>query len=78
MSRSRLSPLLTAIFFLAVFMGPGPGIYLVNPSSGPGTDQTTVFGMPILYVWAVFWFFVMAVTVIVAARCVWKFDESAD
>lgn len=73
--KKRLARRLTAIFILAFVMGPGPGIYLINPS--PGRDvPRVVFGIPVLYVWAVFWFFVMAATVFTAYKKVWTVEDS--
>ena len=34
-----------------------------------------LFGVPVLYLWLVFWLFVMAGCVVVAARCIWKDEE---
>jgi hypothetical protein len=50
-------------------MGPGPGVYLVTPP--PGQPPPTLFGVPALYVWAVFWFFVMAGVILVAYQRLW-------
>lgn len=49
----------------ATVMGTGPGTYLVK-ESGP------ILGMPALYAWAVFWFFIQAATVITAYCTIWK------
>ena len=66
---TRLGKILTAVFFFAVLMGPGPGVYLVTPP--PGQPPPTLFGVPALYVWAVFWFFVMAGVILVAYQRLW-------
>ena len=67
--------LLVGVFVLALIMGPGPGIELVNPSADPGERAATFLGAPILYVWAVFWFLVMATAVVVAYCKLWTEDE---
>ena len=66
-----LAKILIAVFLIATFMGPGPGIYLVNPSSE--TDSpVTILGIPILYAWVAFWFFVQAVAVLIASKKLWE------
>ena len=67
--RAKLSRNLLIAFFFALFMGPGPGLYLVN---GYATAGGTVFGIPILYVWALFWCAVEALVVLTAYKTVWK------
>jgi len=74
-ARSRLSIVLLLIFLLALFMGPGPGIYLVNPVPGEPATRRVVLGMPIVYVWAVFWFFVQLAVVVIAYFRLWSRDE---
>lgn len=68
--RSRLAVLLSGIFLFALLMGPGPGVYLVNPDSGDA--GVTFLGAPVLYTWAVFWFMVQAAVIVVAYFTVWK------
>ena len=70
MFKTRLSKILAAIFVFAAIMGPGPGLYLVNPSPGD-SSPATFLGMPILFAWAVFWFFVQAGVVLVAYCKLW-------
>ena len=74
--RKRLGRRLVGVFALALLMGPGPGIYLVNPSSEDAVPLR-VLGMPVLYVWAVFWFLVMAATVVTAYRKLWVAEGDA-
>lgn len=71
-SQNRLSWILGTIFVFALLMGPGPGLYLVN---GWAAEGSTLFGLPLLYVWALFWCGVEAAVVIVAFRKLWR-DES--
>ena len=57
-----------SILAVALVMGPGPGMYLVNDLA---RDGHSVAGIPVLYAWAVFWFGVMAVCVLGLHRLVW-------
>ena len=64
-SGKRVGIILVSLFFFAMIMGAGPGIYLIN-GKGP------VFGVPIIYAWVVFWFLIQASAVIIAFKTVWK------
>ena len=70
MFKTRLSKILAAIFVFATFMGSGPGLYLVNPAPDD-SSPATFLGMPILFAWAVLWFFVQAGIVLVAYCKLW-------
>ena len=77
MLETRLSKILTAIFVFATIMGPGPGLYLVNPSL-EDASTATFLGMPVLFAWAVFWFFVQAGIVVVAYCKLWSKQDPED
>ena len=66
MTKGRL---LTAIFLLALVLGPGPGAELID---GTAASPNIWFGVPALYIWVVFWFLVMAGCIVTAAYTVWK------
>ena len=70
--RQKISWILISIFLVALIMGPGPGIYLVNDFAA---DGGRMFGIPILYVWAIFWFAVEAMVILVAYLFIWKDDK---
>ncbi len=70
--RTILAGVLALIFLLAMVMGCGPGIYLVNPDPADPHVTVAIFGVPIIYAWAVFWFAVQG-GVILAAYCwIWE------
>ena len=69
-NRRKLTAILSGIFLFSIIMGPGPGLYLVNPDEA--NAGATFLGAPILYAWAVFWFLVQASVVVVAYCTVWK------
>lgn len=60
---------LTAIFLLALVLGPGPGAALID---GSPENPNIWFGIPALYLWVVLWFLVMAGCIVTAALTVWK------
>ncbi len=66
----KLTAILSGIFLFSVVMGPGPGLYLVNPDSA--NAGVTFLGAPVLYAWAVFWYIVQASVIVVAYFTVWK------
>lgn len=57
--------ILIILFFFAMIMGAGPGIYLVN-GRGP------FLGVPVIYAWVVFWFAIQAGTVVIAFKTIWN------
>ncbi|MEM0964584.1 MAG: hypothetical protein AAGJ81_00350 [Verrucomicrobiota bacterium] len=64
---------LTLIFFIALFMGPGPGATLID---GSPEDPAIWLGIPALYLWALLCFGVMAACVITASLTLWKEEKS--
>ncbi len=69
-TRLKLGWILAAVFALAMVMGAGPGILLVN-------QPTTWFGLPRLYVWGMFWCAVEVVVVMAAYLFVWQTHDEA-
>ena len=66
---------LIALFLLAITLGAGPGIHLVNPDpADPGASFTT-FGLPTIYVWGLLWYVVQFSVILVAYFRYWKTDE---
>ena len=70
-----LKSTLAVLFVLALAMGTGPGLYLVNPDPSDGAAAPTVGGMPVLFVWAAAWLFVLIVIVLVAYFRLWNREE---
>ena len=66
---------LGVLFVLALAMGTGPGLYLVNPDPAGSTLPATVLGMPILFVWAAVWLFVLMAIVLMAYVRLWSREE---
>jgi hypothetical protein len=58
-----------------MIMGPGPGLYLVNPDRTDPDAVLTVAGVPVLYLWALAWFFVQATVVVAAYLLLWRSEE---
>lgn len=75
--KRTLARWLTGVFLVALVMGPGPGIYLINPDPSSAVPSARVFGMPILYVWAVFWAAVMGTAVVLAYTKLWTAEMKA-
>ncbi|MEE3229830.1 MAG: DUF3311 domain-containing protein [Planctomycetota bacterium] len=71
----RLSSILALVFVFAMIMGPGPGVYLVNPGSDHDGPAPTLLGLPIVYAWAVLWFGVQAAVLVTAYLTIWSRDE---
>ena len=77
MFKTRLSKILVTIFVFATIMGPGPGLYLVNPSHEEPI-AATILGMPALFAWAVFWFIVQTSIVVVAHCMLWTKEDISE
>ena len=69
---------LTLVFILAMVMGPGPGVYLINPGPEHEGPAPTLIGLPIVYAWAVLWFGVQAVVLVTAYFTVWSGEEEEE
>lgn len=65
----RLSLILTSVFLLALILGPGPGAMLID---GSKDAPNTLFGVPALYLWTLFWFSVLSGCVVIASLTIWK------
>ncbi len=74
--RKRLTIVLSVVFALAIVMGAGPGMYLVNPDANDPGARFTFLSMPIIYAWISFWFLVQAGVVVVAYYGLW--DTASD
>jgi hypothetical protein len=66
----KLGWILAAVFALAMILGAGPGVLLVN-------QPATWFGLPRLYVWGMFWCAVEIAVVVAAYLLVWTTNDEA-
>ena len=74
----RLSIVLALVFILAMVMGPGPGVYLVDPGPDHEGPSPTLLGLPVVYAWAVLWFGVQAAVLVTAYLTVWQGREEEE
>lgn len=68
-ARKKLGWILAIIFAVALLMGPGPGLLLVN-------QPKAILGLPALYVWGLLWFVVEVGVVVAAYLFVWDKSET--
>ena len=78
MSRKKLGWLLFALFCFALVMGPGPGNFLINPDPADPNAKRFFLGIPIVYVWAVFWYGVQATAVGIAYIKLWRTEDESE
>ena len=71
-SSKRLGTILSLVFVVAVVMGAGPGLYLVNPDPSDPETKVAWLGVPIVYAWVTIWFLVQAGVVLLAYLFVWN------
>ena len=69
---------LTLVFILAMVMGPGPGVYLIDPGPEHEGPAPTLIGLPIVYAWAVLWFGVPAAVLVTAYFTGWADQEEEE
>ena len=70
--RRGLAWALGIAFAIAMVMGPGPGLDLINPEPGA---LKTAFGLPIVYAWGLFWFGVQVALLLTAYARLWSRSE---
>ena len=74
-----LSILLTGLFLLAMFMGSGPGLHLINPDPNDVNAAFTTWGLPTIYLWGLCWYAVQITVILVAYFKLWnESGEDAD
>ena len=73
--RQRFGLVLFLVFALAMVMGPGPGLRLVNPEPDAARDGLLFLGLPVVYAWGLFWYGVQAAVVVTACFTIWKPSE---
>lgn len=72
-----LGPALVAVFLVALVLGAGPGIWLVN--SPEQVSLGAGFRLPRIYAWGLLWYLVEATCVLLAYFLVWRSpDEEND
>ena len=64
--------LLVLLFVLAMIMGSGPGLYLINPDPSATDASFTTFGLPTIYVWGLLWYAVQLGVILRAYSRYWK------
>ena len=69
--RRALGLFLVLLFVLAMIMGVGSGVRLVN-------RPDTLLGLPGIYTWGLFWYAVHIVIVIMAYRFLWRRPSDPD
>ncbi len=70
-ARKRLAWILGLVFVLAMVMCPGPGVLLVNRAE-------LFLGLPLIYVWGVFWYGVQLSVILLCYFLLWRRVDTAD
>jgi hypothetical protein len=63
--QKKTTVILSVLFVIAMVMGVGPGVLLVNRGQA-------ILGLPLLYAWGLWWYGVHVVIVVVAFRFLWR------
>jgi len=74
-TRSALAIALTLIFILAMIMGTGWGVLLVNPAADDPAARVVVWGLPVIYLWGLLWYAVQVAVIVTACFTVWSRDD---
>ncbi len=72
---SKTAKILTTIFAVAMFMGAGPGLRLINPDASNPDAVYTFLGLPVIYAWAILWYLVMAILILTAYFKIWSKEK---
>ena len=75
--KKRLALVLSIAMVFVMLMGPGPGLRLVNPDIENTSASFTVAGIPVIYVWGLFWFVIQVTIILTAYYTVWNEEEQA-
>ena len=67
--------LLIFLFLLAVFMGAGPGLYLINPDIAEPTATYTSLGLPVIYLLVLCCYAVQFGVILYAYLHLWREDD---
>ena len=70
--KRKLAISLSVAMVVAMLMGPGPGLRLINPDINSASPSFTIAGIPVIYVWGLFWFVVQITIIVVAYFTVWN------
>ncbi len=73
---ARRGCILAIAMLVAIAMGPGVGLYLVNPDLDDPEPRVAALGTPVLILWALGWLAVQLTIVVIAYRTVWTDEES--
>jgi hypothetical protein len=68
---ATLRNVLLALFFIAMIAATGPGVLLVN-------RPEMIVGIPLVYAWAIGWYFVLVAIALVAYCKLWTADDSSE
>ena len=74
---SPLAKILSVIIILGTIMGAGSGLGLVSPDPNVENPETWL-GVPRLYAWVCFWFFVLATSIFLASKKLWQPNDEPD
>ncbi|MBN97632.1 MAG: hypothetical protein CME16_00070 [Gemmatimonadetes bacterium] len=73
----RTRNLLIFLFLLAVFMGAGPGLRLINPDPLDPDAAFTALGLPVIYLWGLSWYAVQFAVILYAYLYCWREEDDA-
>ena len=74
-NRKKLSVILAIAMVFAMLMGPGPGLRLVNPDIHDPNATYTLWGLPVIYLWGLFWFAIQLIIVYFAYSRLWNMED---
>jgi len=76
--RQKLGRVLALAFVLALILGPGPGLRLINPDISDPEAAYTILGLPRVYAWGLFWYGVELAIILTAYFKVWRGDDKGE
>lgn len=76
--KRRLGWAVAAVFVVAMVMGSGPGLRLVNPDAADPQAVFTLWGLPKIYAWGLLWYAVQLAAILTAYFKLWSQEEVED
>ena len=74
----KLEIILCLLFLGAMFMGTGPGLRIINPDPEDPKAIFSIWNLPKIYIWGLFWYIIQLILILVAYFKIWTSNNRCD